>query len=96
YGKLPKEAENMLLKIMLRILAIKAGVKRLDITPNSLVLVFSRAHQKNSLESVDAILNKMAVYKYVKKETLQIQLGQNRNNISKALLETKQILQAIG
>ncbi len=96
YGKLPKEAENMLLKIMLRIFAIKAGVKRLDITPTSLTLTFSPAHLKIPLESVDTILKKLVFYKYVKKETIQIQLGDKRNNISKALLEAKQILKAIG
>jgi transcription-repair coupling factor (superfamily II helicase) len=96
YGKLPKEAENMLLKIMLRIFAIKAGVKRLDITPNHLTLAFSKAHMKVSLESIDKILLPMVSYKYVKKESIQIQLGQKRNNISQSLLETKKILQALG
>ncbi len=96
YGKLPREAENMLLKIMLRIFAIKAGVKRLDITPNSLTLAFSLEHLKIPLESIDVILKKMVSYRYVKKETIHIQLGQKRNNISKALLEAKQILKAIG
>jgi len=96
YGKLPKEAENMLLKIMLRIFAIKAGVKRLDINPNSLILSFSMEHLKMPLESMDSILKPMVSYKFVKKETIQIQLGQKRNNISKALLEARQILKAIG
>jgi transcription-repair coupling factor (superfamily II helicase) len=96
YGKLPREAENMLLKIMLRIFAVKAGVKRLDITPTSLTLTFSPAHLKMSLESIDSKLKKLVSYKYVKKETIQIQLGEKRNKISKALLEAKQILRAIG
>jgi transcription-repair coupling factor (superfamily II helicase) len=96
YGRLPKESENMLLKIMLRIFAIHAGVKRLDITPNSLTLTFSLPHLGKPLEAIDHILKKMAVYKYVKKETIQIELAQKRNNISKALLEAKQILKAIG
>ena len=95
YGRLPKEAENMLLKIMLRIFAVKAGVKRLDITPNSLVLSFSRTHMKISLESIDKILKPIVSYKYVKKDSIQIQLGQKRNHISKALLETRQILKAL-
>ncbi len=96
YGKLPREAENMLLKIMLRIFAVKAGVKRLDITPNSLTLTFSVPHLKISLESIDSKLKKWASRKYVKKEIIQIQLGEKRNNISQALLEAKQILKAIG
>lgn len=95
YGKLPKEAENMLLKIMLRIFSIQAGVKRLDITPNSMTLTFSMAHLTKPLEAIDTILEKMVAYKYVKKETIQIELVQKRNNISQALLEAKQILKAI-
>jgi len=96
YGKLPKEAENMLLKIMLRIFAIRAGVNRLDITPNHLTLSFSPPHLKRSMESIDMILRKMASHKYVKKDTIRIQLGQKRNSISRALLEARQILKAIG
>ncbi len=96
YGKLPSEAENMLLKIMLRIYAIRAGVQRLDITPTSLTLVFSPAHLKRPLPSIDSILKTIAPYKFIKKESVQIQLENTRNNISKALLETKLILTALG
>lgn len=96
YGKLPSEAENMLLKIMLRVYAIKAGVQRLDVTPTSLTLVFSIAHLKKPLSSIDSILKTMAPYKYIKKDSIQIQLENTRNNISKALLESKQILTALG
>ncbi len=96
YGRLPKEAENMLLKIMLRILAIKAGVKRLDVAPNTLTLEFSRAHMRLSADQVDRVLSKIASYRYIKKESIRIQLGSKRNNISRALLETKQILTALG
>jgi transcription-repair coupling factor (superfamily II helicase) len=31
FGPLPEETENLLLKIMLRVLSVRAGVKRLDL-----------------------------------------------------------------
>ena len=95
YGKLPKAAENMLLKIMLRVYAIKAGVKRLDVSPNTLTMAFSPAHMPKDLARVGAALDRIADYKFVKKESIRIQLGRKRNNISRALLETKNILKAI-
>jgi transcription-repair coupling factor (superfamily II helicase) len=95
YGKLPKPAENMLLKIMLRIFAIKAGVKRLDVTPDVLVLEFSPGHMTRSLTEIEAILKKTTEAKFVKKTSVRIQLGRKRNNISRALLETKNILSSV-
>ncbi|MCP4021065.1 MAG: transcription-repair coupling factor [Desulfobacteraceae bacterium] len=92
YGKLPKEAENMLLKIMLRIFCIKAGVKKLDIGPNVLILSFSMAHLNQSL---DAISRRLPNHEFVKKDSLKIRLGHKRIHISKTLLETKNILKSI-
>ncbi len=46
FGQLPQEMLNLLVKIMLRILAIQAGVKRLDILNNRLILYLSVSHQK--------------------------------------------------
>ncbi|NOX34793.1 MAG: transcription-repair coupling factor [Deltaproteobacteria bacterium] len=95
YGKLPKEAENMLLKIMLRVYCIKAGVSRLDITPNTLTLVFSLKHREKPLDSLNGTLKSLADFEFIKKDSIKIQLGRKRNNISKALLETRNILKAI-
>ncbi len=49
FGKMPRETENLLLKIMLRVLSVKAGVKRLDLAEKHLVLHFSPVHQKYPL-----------------------------------------------
>jgi len=95
YGKLPKPAENMLLKIMLRIFAIKAGVKRLDVTPDILVLEFSPDHMTRTLTDIQTVLKKTVNAKFVKKTSVRIQLGHKRSNISRALLETKQILSSL-
>jgi len=44
FGALPKPASNLLLKIMLKALARRAGVQRLDLTNRELNLFFSKAH----------------------------------------------------
>ncbi|WP_457551860.1 transcription-repair coupling factor [Desulfobacula sp.] len=92
YGRLPREAESMLLKIMLRVYCIKAGVKRLDITPNTLTLAFSEKHIKKPLDSLHHSLKAIADFEFIKKDSIQIQLGRKRNTIAKALLETRNIL----
>jgi transcription-repair coupling factor (superfamily II helicase) len=55
YGKPPAEANNLLFKIMLKILSKKAGIVRLDLTERQLHLQFSQAHLKNTKALVDMI-----------------------------------------
>jgi transcription-repair coupling factor (superfamily II helicase) len=57
YGELPKEAANLLYKIILKILSKKAGISRLDLTDKHLLLHFSTDHLKNSESLVDLILS---------------------------------------
>jgi len=95
YGTLPKEAENMLLKIMLRVYCIKAGVQQLDITPNALTIIFSEKHREKPLDSIESALKGLVVFEFIKKDAIKIQLGRKRNKISRAVLETRNILKAI-
>ena len=95
YGKLPREAENMLLKIMLRVYCIKAGVRRLDITPNTLTLAFCEKYREKPLDSLHIALKGLTRFEFIKKDSIRIPLGRKRNNISRALLETRNILKAI-
>ena len=95
YGRLPREAENMLLKIMLRVYCIQAGIQRLDITPDVLTLTFSGKHRKKPLNMLNGQLKDLFPFEFIKKDTIRVQLGRNRNNISRALLETRNILKAI-
>lgn len=55
FGVLPIEASNLLIKIMLKVLAVGAGVKRLDLNEDQLLLHFSEKHQKNPYGIVDMI-----------------------------------------
>ncbi len=56
YGDMPEEAANLLLKIMLKVLAVKAGVNRLDLKGSVMVLGFSEQHQQHPAGIVDMIL----------------------------------------
>ncbi len=95
YGRLPREAENMLLKIMLRVYCIQAGVQRLDIIPDVLTLTFSEKHMKKPFALLNKQLQDLFSFEFIKKDSIRIQLGRNRNNISRALLETRNILKAM-
>jgi transcription-repair coupling factor (superfamily II helicase) len=64
FGVLPREAANLLLKIMLKVLSVKAGVKRLDLTGRKLVLHFSAAHQKNPPGIVDVVVSNKRLYEF--------------------------------
>ncbi len=55
YGKLPEPASNLLLKIMLRVLAIAAGIKRLDVDAAGMIMRFSEAHVQNPEGLVDMV-----------------------------------------
>jgi transcription-repair coupling factor (superfamily II helicase) len=95
YGKPPRQAENMLLKIMLRVLSIQGGIKRLDMDPGSLVLTFSPPHMKRSLHELGKQWQKTAPFEFIKKDCVQFHLGYRSNQTAKALVKTKQILTAI-
>jgi transcription-repair coupling factor (superfamily II helicase) len=56
YGPPPAEAGNLLFKIMLRVLARKAGVMRLDLKDHKLVMFFAEGHPRNSETLVQRIL----------------------------------------
>jgi transcription-repair coupling factor (superfamily II helicase) len=55
FGPLTVEASNLLLKIVLKVLAKKAGVSRLDLTAKKLILQLSESHQRNPAAMVEMI-----------------------------------------
>ncbi|MCJ8499973.1 transcription-repair coupling factor [Desulfatitalea alkaliphila] len=55
FGRLPDEAGNLLLKIMLKILAVRAGCKRLDLQDHHLQLQFSELHQQKPFGIVEMV-----------------------------------------
>jgi len=95
FGKLPEEAGNMLLKIMLRVLGIKAGVKKLDLTNVSMTLVFSELHQKYPLGLVEGLSKITAPHEFTAQNTLKFSIDARHKPINRALGEAKKILEAI-
>jgi len=93
FGKLPKHGENMLLKIMIRVLCIKSAIERIDLNPNTLTITFSESLRKD----LSIINEKFYAIKYetkmISKNTIKIIFGVRRKNISKALVETKAIIE---
>jgi transcription-repair coupling factor (superfamily II helicase) len=55
FGNLIDETANLFLKVMLKILSVRAGVRRLDLTGSQLVLYFSPDHQKRPFGLVDMV-----------------------------------------
>jgi len=90
FGDLNTETENLLLKIMLRVLAIKAGVNRVDLTGHQLSLSFSQAHQKNPSGIIDMVLSERDRYGITPDHILKVKL--KKGNVSFLLSQTKNIL----
>lgn len=74
YGEPPDEAKNLLLKIMLRILAIKAGVKKLDLNENLMYFTFSEPHQKHPLKILDLVASQPSDFLFTADNTLRVRL----------------------
>jgi transcription-repair coupling factor (superfamily II helicase) len=93
FGALPVEASNLLLKIMLRVLAIKAGVKRLDLKGSRLSLYFSEAHQKDPAGVLDMIASGGRRFEFTRDRVLTAELS--NTNRAGLLTQTKNILKEI-
>lgn len=93
YGKLPEEVSNLLLKIVFKVLAIKAGIKKLDVSGNQLVLHISDAHQSNPHGIVDLILSGKKRFRLTPDHKLTVTLSDGQK--TGLLAQTKYILKEI-
>ena len=93
FGALPQETNNLLLKIMLKVFSIKAGVKRLDLTGQQLILYFSEVHQKYPFGIVDMIVDRSDCFSFTPDRVLKAKLS--KRSTAGLLLETKNILKEI-
>ncbi|MBA2881688.1 transcription-repair coupling factor (superfamily II helicase) [Desulfosalsimonas propionicica] len=93
YGKPPAEALHLLLKIMLRILAVRAGVRRLDLTWETMSLSFSGMHQKNPHGLMDLIQSDPGRYRFTPDHVLCVPMGKTR--INSLMNQAKKILMEI-
>ncbi len=93
FGDLPPETESLFLKIMLKVLSIKAGVNRLDLSGRLLSLWFSEAHQKQPEKIVDMIAEQSKRFEFTPAHVLKSKLS--KGSLSSLLFQTKNILKEI-
>jgi len=93
FGPLPEEAANLLLKIMLKVLAKKAGVSRLDLVGQNLSLYFSESHQRNPAALVDMIVARPNNFNLSPEHVLKTKLVSRRLNSQ--LAQAKNLLKEI-
>ncbi len=93
YGKPPAEANNLLFKIMLKILSKKAGIVRLDLMERQLHLQFSQAHVKNTEALVDMIQTTPGRYDLTPGSLLKVKLASDPGGSPRG--QTKNILKEI-
>ena len=94
FGAVPPEGINLLSKIMLKVLSVRAGVKRLDMTDQYLLLHFSEAHIQNPFGITDMIADDNGLYEFSDDYIFRARLSQGSKNHS--LVQTKNILKEIG
>jgi transcription-repair coupling factor (superfamily II helicase) len=93
FGPLPEEAANLLLKIMLKVLAKKAGVSRLDLVGRNIALNFSKSHQRNPAALVDMIMAAPKNFKLTPDHVLKTKL--DSLNLNDQLAQIKNLLKEI-
>jgi transcription-repair coupling factor (superfamily II helicase) len=93
FGPLPEEATNLLFKIVLKVLAQKAGVSRLDLTGPKLILHFSEYHQRNPSAMADMIMASPKRFELSPDFVLKARLASR--NLNTQLAQSKNILKEI-
>jgi transcription-repair coupling factor (superfamily II helicase) len=93
FGHLPDEAANLLLKIILKVMARKAGVSRLDLMNQKMVLHFSESHQSNPAAMVDMIMGAPKRFELSPEYVLKARL--TSHNITTQLAQAKNLLKDI-
>jgi transcription-repair coupling factor (superfamily II helicase) len=93
YGKPPVEAKNLLFKIVLKILAKKAGIAKLDLSDRQMHLQFSATHLQNTQALVELIQSAPQSYELTPGQVLKVKLKNDHG--SSHLRQAKNILKDI-
>ncbi len=93
FGEPPEDANGLLIKIMLRVMSIQAGVKRLDVREGQLYLYFSPEHQKTPHGLVDLVTAAGSRFHLTPEHVLRAPLGGREGK--GAVAEIKNILKEI-
>lgn len=94
YGELPKEAGNLLLKIMLKVMARLCGIRKLDLKDGRAVLYFSAEHQKNPEKLAELVMRNPKKFTPTPDNGMVVQIG-GHLSVNKQLLALKNILNEI-
>jgi transcription-repair coupling factor (superfamily II helicase) len=94
FGALPAEGANLLLKIMLKVLAIQAGVKRLDLSEEQVLLWFSEPHLRNPAGIVEMAVLEPERFTFTSDYVLKVRLA-NRGAGSRSLVQVRNLLKEI-
>jgi transcription-repair coupling factor (superfamily II helicase) len=93
YGPLPEPAKHLLVKIMLKVLAEQAGVRRLDLAASRLTLTFSPAHRTDPEALASMVATDGGRFALSPDGVLRVNL--QRRGEPGQLMEAKNILQEI-
>jgi transcription-repair coupling factor (superfamily II helicase) len=93
FGPLPDEAANLLLKIVLKVMAKKAGVSQLDMMNQKMLLHFSEFHQRNPGAIVDMIMTEPKRFELTPEYVLKVRL--TSHNINTQFAQAKNLLKEI-
>lgn len=93
FGQPPQEVINLLLKIMLKILSKRAGVKRLDLTMDTLSMAFSEIHQKKPYALLDLVRSSPGRFRITPSQTMIAML--TKSSINGLMNQSKKILMEI-
>jgi len=75
YGAIPVEVSNLLLKMMLRVLCLQAGITKLELSDLRLAVQFSEPHQKNPAGIINMVLANGKRFQLTPDHTLIIRLN---------------------
>jgi transcription-repair coupling factor (superfamily II helicase) len=94
FGALPGEATNLLLKVMLKILSHKAGIKRLEICDMQILLHFADDEKiKNPSGVIDMVIANKERFEFAPGHILKIKLP--KQSVAGHILYAKNILKEI-
>lgn len=94
FGALPEEASNLLLKIMLKILCQKAGVKRLDLRDQQLLLHFAESYYVNNPSGIiNMVISDKNRLELTPEHVLKVRLP--KQSITGHIVKAKNILKEI-
>ena len=94
FGTLPNEVLNLFLKILLKVLSVGAGVKRLDLSGRQLRLCFSPVHQRQPDGIVELLNARPRTLRLTPDHVLEARLPEG--GTVELLGQTKNILKEIG